>query len=304
LVIPRGYWVAFTAIVVLQPDYGSTRERAGQRIAGTVAGGLVGSAFLWIHPPLFILETLATITAFFFVYFLRRRYGLAIFFVTLMLVVAIETTAPLKLDYTISRSLSNIAGGGLALLAALFFWPSWERERFPKTMAAAIHANRNYLEAIARQLFRAQPFAGEAVRAKRHAETAGGNAAAAMQRILGEPASHQENVERNAAVTTYNQRVTRALTVLALQLNDKSPLDSPELGLAVRHTCEALDDLATAVEAETSAPAVRLADDLRRVADVLPESAAGPPAPIILIYDQLTKIAMEIDAMTLAVNAG
>jgi hypothetical protein len=34
--VQRGYWIAFTVLVVLQPDYGSTRQRAGQRIAGTL----------------------------------------------------------------------------------------------------------------------------------------------------------------------------------------------------------------------------------------------------------------------------
>jgi uncharacterized membrane protein YccC len=49
--IPRGYWIAFTTIVVLQPDYGSTRARAGQRSLGTVAGSLLASALLWIKLP-------------------------------------------------------------------------------------------------------------------------------------------------------------------------------------------------------------------------------------------------------------
>src|SRR5690606_3754606 len=27
--LPRGYWIALTALVVLQPDYGATRQKAG-----------------------------------------------------------------------------------------------------------------------------------------------------------------------------------------------------------------------------------------------------------------------------------
>ncbi|RYD35671.1 MAG: hypothetical protein EOP87_06975, partial [Verrucomicrobiaceae bacterium] len=36
---PHGYWVPFTMLVVLQPDFGSTRQKAFERVSGTLAGG-------------------------------------------------------------------------------------------------------------------------------------------------------------------------------------------------------------------------------------------------------------------------
>ena len=47
-----GYWLPFTMVVVLQPDYGSTRQRAAQRVLGTLAGSLAASVLLWVKPPL------------------------------------------------------------------------------------------------------------------------------------------------------------------------------------------------------------------------------------------------------------
>ena len=32
--IPRGHWIGFTSLVVLQPDYGATRQKLGQRLLG------------------------------------------------------------------------------------------------------------------------------------------------------------------------------------------------------------------------------------------------------------------------------
>ncbi len=49
--LPHGYWLPFTIVVVLQPDYGSTRQRAAQRVLGTFAGSAVASALLWLHMP-------------------------------------------------------------------------------------------------------------------------------------------------------------------------------------------------------------------------------------------------------------
>ena len=54
--IPSGYWIAFSIVVVLQPDYGSTRQKAVERIGGTFAGILLGSALLWVKMPILLLD--------------------------------------------------------------------------------------------------------------------------------------------------------------------------------------------------------------------------------------------------------
>lgn len=297
--IPRGYWIAFTAIVVLQPDYGSTRAKAGQRSLGTLTGSLLASALLWIKLPVFALEILAAVTAFGFAYFVTRRYALAIFFVTLMLVLAMETTEPLHLDFTISRLLSIVAGGALALLAALFFWPSWERQQFPSIMAAAIRANRVFLDEVGTCLATGEPFAGKAAQAKRRAERANSLAAASLQRMLGEPASQQEHVERAAALSTGNQRITRALIVLGVQLNRGLKLGGKELTGIVHSSGAAMEMLAKTLEAESAAPA--------NPSPTEPPSPStgskGETAPADLIFNLLARINTELDAMKLAIRS-
>jgi uncharacterized membrane protein YccC len=289
--IPRGYWIAFTAIVVLQPDYGATREKAGQRILGTLAGSVLGSALLWIKLPVAALVGLATIMAFGFAYFLKRRYALAVFFVTLMLVLMMEAVMPVNLDFTEGRLLSNVAGGAMALCAALFFWPKWEREQFPKIIATAVQANRNYLDAIGRQLISGEPFAGEAVQMKRKAERANSQASASIQRLLGEPSRRQNNTERAAALTAYNQRITRTLTVLGLHLNRLERVTEPAFTGTIQKINVALEALARGFETEQW-PAARSETKI-----ALP---ANRSAGMDLIYGQLAKVVTEIEAMTLA----
>ena len=293
LQIPRGYWIAFTAIVVLQPDYGSTREKAGQRILGTFAGVLAGSLLIWVKLPMALLLTLTGITSFCFAYFVKRRYGLAIFFVTLMLVLITDAAATVSLhDYTVSRMLSSLAGGGLALLAAQFFWPSWEREKFPTLIAAAVRANRRYLEIIGRRLAEGLPLTGPAIHRKREAERANSRASASVQRLLSEPSRRQKDVERAAALNAYNQRITRTLTVLALHLNKREKLAGPELAAQFQTLGASMDALADELAAaQPVAPRFPLP----------PESAPAPATPsAALVYDQLAKVATEVEAMTLA----
>ncbi|WP_075090774.1 FUSC family protein [Verrucomicrobium spinosum] len=185
--VPRGYWMAFAIIVVLQPDYGATRQRAFQRVTGTVAGALLGSATLFMPLPHWLLAGLTISAAFTFAYFLKRCYGLAVFFVTIMIVLLTELHVPVHLDFTIGRLLSNLAGAVLALVAAAWFWPVSERSRFPGLMAAAIRANGVYFDEVAREFSARGTFHQRIVRAKQVAEREASRAAASLQRLLAEP---------------------------------------------------------------------------------------------------------------------
>jgi len=118
--------MAFTIVVVLQSDYGSTRRRVGSASGAASRGGALGSALLWIKMPLLLFDVCAAFLSFCFAYFQKRRYGVAVFFVTLMLVVVTGASGRLHLDFVVTRMLSNVAGGAVALLSALVFWPVWE----------------------------------------------------------------------------------------------------------------------------------------------------------------------------------
>ena len=296
--IPRGYWIALTVIVVLQPDYGSTRKRAGQRILGTLAGSLLASAFLWVRMPLPLLDLLIAATVFGFAYHQKQRYSIAVFCITLMLVLLTETSSTVHLDFTLDRLLCSLGGGALALVGALFFWPTWERERFPQTMSAAIRANRDYLQTVTERLFSGTAFDGKAVHVKRATETANSTAAASLQRMLGEPASQQNNAELAATLVHSNTRITRAVTVLMTNIRIGEHLDSAELSLVATKTGEILESLAATIETEDKPPAdtpARLTalDELQ----VRPETGRDD-----LINLQLGKIATELSAMVLAMS--
>jgi len=157
LAIQHGYWIAFSVLVVLQPDYGSTRKRAGHRITGTFLGCVLATALLWVKPPLGVLVVLASAMAGCFAFYLKRHYGIAIFFVTVMLVLITDAVVPVGFEFTMARVISVLVGGLLALVAAHLFWPKWEREQTPKLIAVAVRANRRYLDAVAHHLQQGKP---------------------------------------------------------------------------------------------------------------------------------------------------
>ena len=68
------------------PRARSTRQRAAQRMLGTLAGSVLASAFLWLQLPPAVLIAAAAGTMFAFGYWVKRDYAVAIFFITLFIV--------------------------------------------------------------------------------------------------------------------------------------------------------------------------------------------------------------------------
>jgi uncharacterized membrane protein YccC len=84
--INHGYWLPFSVMIVKQPYISATYKRALQRVAGTITGGLLGSLLLSLPTGLHVKEVMLFITFIFMVYYLRKNYGIAAFFITLNLV--------------------------------------------------------------------------------------------------------------------------------------------------------------------------------------------------------------------------
>ena len=307
--IPRGYWIAFTIVVVLQPDYGSTRQRAGERIGGSIAGSVLGSALLWVKMPIFLLDGCAALLSFGFAYFLKRRYGMAVFFVTLMLVLVTGASGNLHFDFMVTRMLSNVAGGAVALISALVFWPVWEGEKFNALLAGAIRANKVYLDSIAAFLSGANRRSHDLLMAKRRAENGDRFAAESLLRMLAEPRSQSHSSEFGDALVTYNQRVTRAFTAITVWLEGGFQTNDPGVFEAIREIGCALETLSGAVnEQDKGCAAAELAARLSELEGILSKvpfaaaSAAGSLPASAVIWTHLAKVVTEIRAMAMALG--
>jgi uncharacterized membrane protein YccC len=305
--LPHGYWLPLTMVVVLQPDYGSTRQRAAQRVLGTLAGSILASLLLWLHLPFAALATATAATIFAFGYFVRRNYALAVFFITLFVVLLTEATGPVTLAFTAERLANTLGGGALALLAAMFFWPVWERDRLPPILARALRANRAYLQIVSDRLATGGGYDPAAVRAKRQAEAANGAVFSSLQRMIGDPRNRQEGLEQAGALTNGNQRLTRALNVIVLHLTPSLPLQRPAVAACTALVGDALETLARAVESETPAPGglAPLLAALENVALPVPPAAGNDAAAQRdhWVFTQLTRAATELSAMVMAVDS-
>lgn len=297
--LPHGYWLPLTTTIVLQTDYGSTRERALQRVTGTLVGSLAATGLLILHlSPALLLVATAT-TVFGFAYFIRRNYPAAVFFITLLVVLLTEAHAPVDFAFTGERMLSTIAGGGLALFASLYFLPLWERDRLPPILASALQANRIYLDLIAQRFAGGGSYDADLIAAKRKAEAGNSAVFASLQRLIADPQREREGIEEAAALANGNQRITRALTVLALQLPPASGQPLTELGAFSHEASRILDTVAASLVSESATlPRDENLAALRRFM-VAPSAPNDEPRHLAALA-QIPRIATELSAMLLA----
>jgi uncharacterized membrane protein YccC len=297
LEIPHGYWLGLTLVVVMQPDYGSTRQRAAERVAGTLLGSVVASGLLFLKLPHVMLLAAATLTAFFFALFLKRRYDVAVVFLTVMVVLLTEVGGPVSWQLTLERIACTLAGGGLALLASHLLWPAWEKDRFQPLMREAFLASCAYVELLCRRLREGTGRGPELIPAKRRLETANSEVFASLGRMYSEPKNQADILQDAAAMANGNLRLTHVLNLLFLHLASRpSAISDVVFGKWEESACSALSVLATYWE-EPDKRALRAA--LSRLEEVQFEGFGRHENPHAWVYTQLVRTSTELSAMLL-----
>lgn len=216
--IDHGYWLPFSVIIVMQPYFGATFKKAVDRIVGTLLGGLAGSLFLYFHWGMHIKEIVLTISFIMMVYYLRRNYAIAAFFITLNLVLLFNIEAVMSTTVLITRFLSTIGGASLAVIAGFAFLPHWDKKWLPIHFAEAVQTNYNYFIAS----FFKHKNGFNWIRYKRTSESKNSSAFDSFNRYLQEPGNTQKETIFYELIT-HNIRITRDLNHLHLEGEHKLP---------------------------------------------------------------------------------
>jgi uncharacterized membrane protein YccC len=300
--IPHGYWLGLTLVVVMQPDYGSTRQRAAERVLGTLLGSVLASGLLFLELPHFVLLAAAGVNSFLFALFLKRRYDVAAVFLTLLVVLLTEIGGPVDWSLTIERVVCTLAGGGLALVAAHFFWPSWEKDRFQPLMSKALLASCGYINLLCRRLREGSGRGEELIPAKRRLESANSEVFASLQRMYSEPKHRADILQDAAAMANGNLRLTRVLNLLLLHLNDRpASVSGPELRNWENAACEALQFLAASWD---NPDQQALEQALNQLEWLNLDQASAGSADRAWVFTQLARASTELSAMIVDVLPG
>ncbi|MBV8911934.1 MAG: FUSC family protein [Acetobacteraceae bacterium] len=192
LTLPTGvvyaHWLTITLILTLQPFFALTWQRALERVAGTVLGGIVAALLLAaVHKPIGLAALMFPLAV---IAFAVRRvsFGLFMCAMTPLVVVLSELGRPdtSEINIALARAGFTVAGGAIAVLGGLLLWPSWEPARVRSELQKAIQTHGAYADAELAVLL-GEAAAETADPARREAGVASNNLETSLSRALQEP---------------------------------------------------------------------------------------------------------------------
>jgi uncharacterized membrane protein YccC len=212
--IDHGYWLPFSVMIVIQPYFGATFKKAIDRVAGTLLGGLAGGLLLHL-PSLYLKEIILFITFILMVYYVRRRYSITVFVVTVNLVLLFNIESAYSDMILLTRALCTVGGAMLAVVSGFALLPAWDKKWLPTHLVGAIGANYEYFIAT---FFSARRPANW-TRHKRNAESKNSDAFDSFNRYMQEPG--KEKSELYYDLITDNIRICRNLNNIHLEQDEK-----------------------------------------------------------------------------------
>lgn len=237
----RGYWVTLTAIIILQPYAGATLIRALQRVAGTVAGGVLTAGLVAVVHDSRALLAIIFLLATACVAYLRVNYLLFSIFLTPTFVLLAEMSAG---DWHLAqlRVVNTLVGGALGLAGAWLLWPSPERNRFPELAGAALRAASDYVRLVGTMWTHTGDEASVTLAAgRRELSLAIANGEASFERLVAESTGTSGALEAGMTLLAFLRRLSAAVTALA---SVRHAPEGPSLRAAVvRFTAQVADEL-------------------------------------------------------------
>jgi len=213
--IDHGYWLPFSVMIVIQPYFGATFQKAIDRVMGTLLGGLAGSLLLHVPADLHIKEAILFLTFILMVYYIRRRYSIAVFVITLNLVLLFNIQSSYNNMLMVTRAICTIGGSLLAVISGFVFLPAWDKKWLPSHLAGAINCNYEYFKLT---FFSSGPVSTW-TKNKRSAESKNSDVFDSFNRYMEEPG--KEKSETYYDLIAYNVRITRILNNIHLEEEEK-----------------------------------------------------------------------------------
>ncbi len=211
----KGEWVMLTSLFVSQITYSDTRRRLFERILGTATGIVIGAVLLQIFTTTAAQVILMLGSAMAFFYWLRRKYSIAVIFVTTFVLSAFNIiTQGGELNIMIPRLVATLLGATLSFITIRFLWPGWQYHRMSGLISSALEKNRRYFQAIAKEYQKPSDDDLKYRIARREAHLADNELAQAWNSMRQEPKSKQQIMNNSLTITYLNHALLSHISAL------------------------------------------------------------------------------------------
>ncbi|MFZ6045946.1 YccS family putative transporter [Pseudomonas sp. CR3202] len=146
----QGYWILLTTVFVCQPNFGATRRKLVQRIAGTLLGLALGWALFDLFPGALVQSVFAVVAGVVFFATRTTRYTLATAAITLLVLFCFNQVGD-SYGLFLPRLVDTLLGALIAGLAVIFILPDWQGRRLNQVVANTLACNSRYLRQIMQQ---------------------------------------------------------------------------------------------------------------------------------------------------------
>src|SRR5690606_4277356 len=200
----NAYWILLTITVIMRPGYTLTKQRSKHRLYGTLIGGAIAVAVVFITQNEYIYGVLAVAAFVMGFALVQKNYKSSAIFITLNIVLVYALLKSDPLDAIQFRVLDTLTGAALAFVANSFFWPSWQFLNIREFITETIKANRDFLKAVEKSYQEKNNADPSYKLCRKGAFLAIGNLSAAFQRMSQEPKQQQKNLDKVYEVVMLN----------------------------------------------------------------------------------------------------
>ena len=238
------YWILLTLIVIMRPSYGLTKTRSKERIIGTLIGGAIAIAVVFITQNTYVYAILGLGSLVIALSMIQKNYKTAATFITLSVVFIYALISPDVLTVIQFRIIDTLIGAGVATLAILFLWPAWEFMDIKSSIEKSVLANKSYLSEIITFYEKKGKRPTSYKLSRKMAFLEMSNLSAAFQRMTQDPKSKQKNLEKVYELVVLNQTFLSSLASLSTYiLNHPTTEASSRFSTAGMHIDENLEQL-------------------------------------------------------------
>jgi len=287
--LQNAYWILLTIVVILRPNYGLTKSRSLQRIAGTLIGaGIASVIVLTIHSTA-LYATLAILTLVLAFAMVQKNYKTAAAFITISVVFIYALLKADILQVIQYRIIDTLIGAGLATLGGLFLWPTWEMHNIRSVMAESMLANQKYFRVILEFLNSGNNNKTQYKLARKEAFIENSNLGAAFQRMTQEPKFKQKNIDLVYEIVALNNSLLATLASIGSYLQTHPVASDVEIAERIKKIQTSIDDSIAFLDNEKLTNTIELAGHKlsQEITSKLSEESAA-------IFDQQLKWLLSI----------
>lgn len=213
--IGRDYWVPFTALMVLRPDFTTTFTRGIARWAGTAVGVVLATVLVAFVPLNQVsLTALVVVIAFISFAVFSINYAIYSVFLTAMVLFLLAFTGASPVNVALDRFIDTAVGAALGL-GVFLLWPTWARTRVPGNLADMLNAERGYFDKVMAGYLDPAAYDRPAIRRYRlSVRRAIADAESSVKTLRLEPGSEQYESATALGVLDATRRFSRGLLAL------------------------------------------------------------------------------------------